>query len=85
MTSTMTPPPPPPAPEPSDTEFEAKLSFVTLKDDNLIMFLNGEPGYPIALPKYISVKKNREDRIRIVEKKIFDGCHISLLKQFNKL
>ena len=40
------------------------------------MLLNGEPGYPVALPKYILVKKKREDRLRIVEKKILDGCQM---------
>jgi hypothetical protein len=57
-----------------EDDFEGKLSFVELKDDNLTMLINGEFGFPVALPKYISVKKKREDRIRIVENKIFDGC-----------
>jgi hypothetical protein len=73
LTSTVAPPPP------QEEDFEAKLSFVTLKDDNITMLLNDEPGYPVALPKYIAVKKKREDRIRIVEKKILDGCHMYYL------
>jgi hypothetical protein len=54
---------------------EESLSFVTLLDDNLTMLLNGKPGYSITLPKYISVKRLREDKSRIVENKIYDGCY----------
>lgn len=55
---------------------EQSLSFVTLNDDNLTMLLNGEVGYPVKLPNYIHVKRKREDRIRIVENKIYGGCHM---------
>jgi P4 family phage/plasmid primase-like protien len=58
-----------------EEEEERRLSFVTLLDNNLTMLLNGEPGYPVALPKYILVKKDREDRLRIVKNKIFEGCN----------
>jgi hypothetical protein len=74
MTYTTTPPPPP-APEGSDTDFQGTLSFVKLLDNNATMLLNGEPGYPVVLPRNLSSeKKSREDRILIVMKKIFEGC-----------
>jgi hypothetical protein len=63
----------------SDSE-EESLSFVTLKDDNITMLINGQPGYPVALPKYVSVKKKREDKFRIVVNKIFDGCGMYCVK-----
>lgn len=59
----------------TQTDYEPDLSFVILHDDNLTMLLNGEPSYPVALPKSISKKKKRDDRIRIVKKKIFEGCN----------
>ena len=59
-----------------EEDFEGKLDFVTLKDDNLTMLINGEVGFPVALPKSISVKNKREDKLRIVEKKILDGCNM---------
>jgi hypothetical protein len=40
------------------------------------MLINGEVGFPVALPKSISVKNKREDKLRIVEKKILDGCNV---------
>lgn len=52
---------------------EPRLSFVTLKDDNLTIQLNGESKYSIRLPASIS-KKNSADKKRIVEDKILDGC-----------
>lgn len=43
---------------------------------NLTILLNGEQAYPILLPKYISVKRMREDKTRIVQNKIYEGCHM---------
>ena len=57
-------------------DIETKLSFITLHDNNLTMLLNGEIGYPVALPKLIHVKSKREDKTRIVENKIIEGCYM---------
>jgi hypothetical protein len=58
-----------------EDDFDGTLSFVTLLDNNLTMLINGEHRYPVALPRSISKKKKRDDRIRIVKKKIFEGCN----------
>lgn len=56
-----------------DEDFEEKLSCVVLHDDNITMLINGEPGYSVRLPITIS-KKNSDDKKRVVEDKILDGC-----------
>jgi hypothetical protein len=58
------------------SDFEESLRCVELHDDNITILINGELGYPIRLPKYISVKRKREDKTRIVENKILDGCNM---------
>jgi hypothetical protein len=54
-------------------DFEPKLSFVSLLNDNITMMLNNNPKYLVRLPISIS-KKNAEDKKRIVKEKIFEGC-----------
>jgi replicative DNA helicase Mcm len=54
-------------------DYEPKLSFVTLDDDNETILLNGEPKYAVALPVNIS-RKNAADKRGIIEKLILDGC-----------
>jgi hypothetical protein len=56
-----------------EEHFEEKLSCVVLHDDNITMLMNGESGYPTRLPITIS-KKSSDDKKRIVEDKILDGC-----------
>lgn len=60
--------------EEKQSDNEPKLSFVTLEDDNLTMFLNAEPKYSIILPVSIT-KKNGADKQKKVEARILDGCN----------
>jgi replicative DNA helicase Mcm len=57
-----------------EEDFEAILDFVTLKDDNETMLLNGEPKYSIALPVLTISRKNAAGKMDIIKKRIFDGC-----------
>ena len=59
--------------EEAGREEEPKLSFVTLESDNITMMLNGNPKYSLRLPLSIS-RKSAEEKKRIVEGKILDGC-----------
>jgi hypothetical protein len=54
-------------------DFEVKLSFVSLSDDNITMLLNGDSKYPVKLPSNIS-KKNSTDKMRIVASEMLGGC-----------
>jgi hypothetical protein len=54
-------------------DYEPKLSFVSLDDDNKTILLNGEAKYFVALPVNIS-RKNAAIKKDIIEKLILDGC-----------
>jgi hypothetical protein len=56
-----------------EEDFEEKLSFVSLDDDNKTILLNDEPKYAVALPVNIS-RKNAASKRDIIEKLILDGC-----------
>jgi replicative DNA helicase Mcm len=57
----------------TEEDFEVKLSFVSLDDDNLTILLNDKPQYTIALPVNIS-RKNAASKRDIIQKLILDGC-----------
>jgi replicative DNA helicase Mcm len=54
-------------------DFEFKLSFVTLSDDNTMILLNGKPEYAVLLPDNIT-RGNAASKMDIIQKLILDGC-----------
>src|SRR5215210_5679314 len=52
------------------------LSFVALSDDNAEILLNGEQGYKVKIPVKIKAKRDAEDKRKIIEGAIYDGCSI---------
>jgi hypothetical protein len=57
-----------------EEDFEPKLSFVSLNDDNKTILLNGESQYSVKLPSYTPIKKDNSEKSKIVEDKIYEGC-----------